>query len=252
VSERVPVSVSVCMATYNGERFVEEQLRSILDQLPSDGEILVVDDASTDGTVAVVTGMADPRIRVFVHADNRGYVSTFGEALERADGAAILLSDQDDVWVPGRLDLLVAALQQVDVVASNLALYPDGAPLPTPLGGTDWSLSASTSTHRIRNLLGVLTGSMPYFGCAMGMTASARSRILPFPAFLTESHDLWIALCGNADRSIAHVEQITVLRRLHDANTSPSRPRDLGTVMKARWMLVRAILVAYRRARRGR
>lgn len=252
MTERMPVSVSVCMATYNGARFVEEQLESILEQLPADGEVVVVDDASTDDTVAVVSAIGDPRIHVTVHEANSGYVATFEDALRLAGGAALVLSDQDDVWAPGRLDALVGALQNADVVASNLALYPDGAPLPTPFGGSDWHLSASTSTHRLRNSLGVLAGAMPYFGCAMAMRPSARSRILPFPAFLTESHDLWIALSGNAGRSMAHLEQVTVLRRLHDANTSPSRPRGPVEVLKARWMLVRAILVAYRRARRAR
>ncbi|MGN6126167.1 MAG: glycosyltransferase [Humibacter sp.] len=251
-AEGDPVSVSVCMATYNGARFVEEQLRSILEQLPADGEVVVVDDASTDDTVAVVTAIGDPRIRVSVHETNQGYVATFGEALQRAGGSALLLSDQDDVWTPGRLGTLVDALQHDDVVASNLALYPDHRPLPTPFGGPDWRLSASTSTHGVRNSLGVLAGAMPYFGCAMAMSARARDWIVPFPAFLTESHDLWIALCGNAGGTMRHLDEVTVLRRLHDTNASPSRPRGPGSVLKARWMLVRAILVAGHRARRRR
>ncbi|MHA7987251.1 glycosyltransferase [Rathayibacter sp. CAU 1779] len=251
MSEPERTSLSVCMATYNGARFVTEQLASILAQLPADGEVIVVDDASNDDTVDVIRALADPRLRILEHEANRGYVATFEDAIADASGEVILLSDQDDIWSDDHVAVLHAALENSDVVASNLKLLPDGRSLPSPFGGKNWRLPRQERQHPVRNTLGVLAGAMPYFGCAMGFRADARSLVLPFPEFLSESHDLWIALCGNLARSMAHADEATVLRRLHDANASPSRPRDVRTVLRARWMLVRAIREIRRRQRRA-
>ena len=101
--------VSVCMATYNGASFVSAQIESILAQLVDDDELVIVDDASTDDTVAVVESIGDPRIRIIRQNVNQGYVRTFERALREATGDVLLLSDQDDLWLPGRRDLLAQA-----------------------------------------------------------------------------------------------------------------------------------------------
>ncbi len=244
------ISISVCMASYNGAEYITEQLASILAQLPSDAEIVIVDDASSDDTAAVIESIEDRRIRLIRHSSNRGYVATFEEAIAEARGEILMLSDQDDVWPADHVRSLVDGLRGSDVVASNVALYPDAFPLPTPLGGRSWRLPDQRRQRPLRNMLGVLAGSIPYFGCAMGFRRQALSVILPFPSFLVESHDLWIALCGNACRSMSHVPGVTVLRRLHDSNASTSRPRKLRTVVRARWMLLRGAWEARRRVRR--
>lgn len=96
--------MSVCMATFDGEAWVGEQLRSILEQLGPEDEVGVIDDASADATLAAGQGFGDPRVRVIRNPVNRGLVSTFERALENAQGDIGFLSDQDDVWAPGRVD----------------------------------------------------------------------------------------------------------------------------------------------------
>ncbi|PFG32531.1 glycosyltransferase [Sanguibacter antarcticus] len=234
--------VSVCIATYNGERFVDEQLRSILDQLAPSDEVVVVDDASTDTTVAVVQAIADPRVRLVPADRNRGYVATFEAALAMATGEHVLLSDQDDVWVPGRVQLMVDALVDVDVVATNLGTLGGPESIRGPYGQADWHLRAADSRHPGRNILGTLAGNRPYYGCAMGVRRSALARVLPFPSYLDESHDLWIALYGNVFGSIQHVEARSLLRRFHEDNASPNRPRGPLAVVRSRAMLVRVVV----------
>lgn len=236
--------VSVCMATYNGERFVRAQVASILDELQPQDELVIVDDASRDSTVRVLQGIDDPRVIVRAREVNRGYVRTFEEAISLATGDIILLSDQDDVWVPGRRELFVAALAEAEVAASNLELLDSGDPLPHPITRRPWRLRADQSAQGLRNNLRILAGVAPYYGCAMGFRRDVRERILPFPGLLTESHDLWIALFGNAHRTMRHIESVTTRRRIHDANASPSRPRGIGPVLKARVMLLRAWVTA--------
>ena len=123
------VPVSVAMATYNGSAHVAEQLASILEQLGPRDEVVVVDDASTDDTLAVLRSFEDPRLRVVESPVNRGYVRAFESALAEVRGEIVLLADQDDVWLPGRVELLARALVDHQVAASNLVVLGTGAPL---------------------------------------------------------------------------------------------------------------------------
>ena len=237
------------MATYNGAAYVEHQLRSILDELEPTDEVIVVDDASTDDTVRIVGAVADPRVRLVRQPKNRGYVRTFETALLAARGDVLLLADQDDEWIPGRRALLVAAATRHGVAASNLVLLDSGQPLRSPVTGRPWLLRRESSAHRRRNELGILAGDMPYFGCAMAVRRDILFHFAPFPPFLTESHDLWIATVANRGRYMWHVEEPTIRRRVHDANASTPRPRGIRQVLASRWMLVRAYFEAGRRLR---
>ncbi|WP_210648775.1 glycosyltransferase [Nocardioides sp. SYSU D00065] len=246
-------AVSVAMATYNGSAYVEEQVRSILVQLDAGDELVVVDDASTDETVAVVRAIGDARVRLLESPVNRGYVRTFETALRECRHDLLFLADQDDVWPEGRTDAMVAALATADVVAGNLVLLGSGRRLSPPLGGGEWVLHDADSTRHVRNVAGILAGMRPYYGCAMALRREALDTVLPFPSLLIESHDLWLALCGNLRGSIRHLEDVVVLRRQHDANqTTPDRPRGVVPALRSRLMLLRAVAVAVRRVRRRR
>ena len=243
-------TVSVCMATYNGSRFVAEQLSSILDQLGPNDEVVVVDDASTDSTIDVIEGMRDPRIVIHRNDRNRGYVRSFARAIELSTADVIVLSDQDDIWVEGRLDALVTATEAHDVVASNLKLLDSEQPLRSPLTGRPWLLSPDDDGRRLRNELRILAGDAPYFGCAMALRRDALALVMPFPDYLRESHDLWIATAANAAGRLGHLAQTTVLRRVHDDNASTSRPRGLTAALRSRALLIRLWREARRRVRR--
>lgn len=243
------VPVSVAMATYNGSAHVAEQLASILAQLGPDDEVVVVDDASSDDTVDILASVADPRVRVLPGAVNRGYVRAFEAALTAARGEVVLLSDQDDVWLPGRRDAMVEALRGHQVVATNLTTLGGPDALQGPFGQPDWRLGPRDDDRRMVNLLGIVAGLRPYYGCAMGVRRDALATVLPFPAHLVESHDLWLAMYGNLTGSITHLDRRTVARRLHDDNATPSRPRGPRAVLVSRARLVRALLDLRRRVR---
>lgn len=244
------------MATYRGEKYIGEQVSSILEQLAPGDELVIVDDASPDETVQIIRSFDDPRIRLIEQATNLGYVHTFEHALAEARGDVLLLSDQDDLWAPGRVDAMCAALEHADVVASNLDLLAvdtsgfaatSGQPIQGPLGIREWRLPRIGKRAPRRNALGIVLGVMPYFGCAMGMRKSFADTALPLPSWLTESHDLWIALCGNLSGQISHIDTVTTYRRLHDNNASPSQPRSLPMVVRSRLLVFRMIREARRR-----
>lgn len=248
--QEVGPAVSVCMATYNGAAYVEEQLASVLTQLGDADEVVVVDDGSSDDTVAMIRAVGDPRVRVLESDQNAGYVRAFERALTQARGDYLLLCDQDDVWRPGRVAAMVEALADAHVVAANLGTLGGEPRIRGPYGQEDWHLRAAHSRRHRGNIVGVLIGNRPYYGSAMGLRREALTRVLPFPAFLVESHDLWIALYGNLARSITHLELRVTDRRLHTSNASTAAPRAHTTVVRSRILLVRSLRELRRRVRR--
>ena len=240
--DALTVRVSVCLAAYDGAAHIGEQLASILRQLGPHDEVVVVDDASADETVAVVEAIGDPRICLVRNEINVGYVRAFERAMTLSRGSFVLLSDQDDVWVPGRLEAMLDALASTAVVATSVAVL--GEPLQPPR----WPLRARDSTRHVANVVATMIGVRCYTGCAMGLRRDILSSALPIPAWVSESHDLWFGLVGNTHRQMTHLEHPSVTRRLHDANQTPLHWRSLRVILRARWMLARALVVAVRRS----
>jgi glycosyltransferase involved in cell wall biosynthesis len=235
------VRASVCMASYNGSAYIAEQLTSILEQLGPADELVIVDDASTDATRDVVRAFGDQRIRLIEAAANQGYVKSFEQAVLASRGSRIFLADQDDVWVAGRLELMLNALEEYQVVASNFDVLGGGPRPSIP------RLRSGDSMRRGANLAGVLVGYRAYYGCGMAFRREVLEVFAPVPPYLHESHDLWLAVCGNILGSIGHLDESTLLRRIHGENATPQGWRSLRIILAARVVLLRLIGEAVRR-----
>ncbi len=237
------IRVSVCLAAYRGEAYIEEQVVSILDQLGPDDELVVVDDASPDATYRLVAALTDPRVRLSRNDTNRGYVRTFETALTTARGDYLFLADQDDVWLPGRVDSMLDALTHHAVVSTSVAVI--GEPIEPPR----FRLRTRDSSRHAANIFAVMIGYRPYTGCAMAFRRDIFDSVVPIPAFVFESHDLWLALVANTHRQNVHLQEPSVARRLHDANQTPLGWRGPGEILRARWMKARCLVAAMARAR---
>lgn len=212
------MKISVCMATYNGARFVCEQLDSILYQISHNDEIVIVDDCSKDNTVDLIRAYSDTRIRIFCNSENLGVNKTFEKAISLACGEYIFLSDQDDIWCPGRMKTMKDALDISNVLlVSTLFSCIDGD------GNTCSTLSpmlhSLDSNRYIRNIFGIFLKKRSYYGCAMAFRYELKKIILPFP-FYIESHDLWIAFAANICCSNLHLEYCSLLHKVHGENAS--------------------------------
>lgn len=210
--------VSVCMATYNGQRYIQEQMASILEQLGQDDEVVVVDDCSTDATLSTIAAFNDPRIKVFKNAHNSGHVASFSRVLSLGEGETLIMADQDDLWLPRRVSKMVAALASPEhkCLSSNSEFMHDtGARMRYDCEG----VTAASSTDYAGNIWSIFTGRRRYYGCAMAISKDFRSVILPIPAYV-ESHDLWIAMAGNMARANVHLDDATLVRRVHGNNAS--------------------------------
>ena len=215
--------ISVVLATCNGERFLADQLASILAECGPDDEVLILDDGSRDGTLAILEGFRDGRLRIERNVRNLGPKRTFGRGLAMARHGTIFLADQDDLWLPGRIAVMLAALDdaRADVVFTNATyIDADGHPVSFPMP----PLIASQSRDRLGNLMRIFLGRAGYYGCAMALRADFRALLLPIPRVM-ESHDLWIALVANAVGRLVHLDAVTLQRRIHGSNVSVIRRR---------------------------
>jgi glycosyltransferase involved in cell wall biosynthesis len=236
---------SVCMATYNGQRFLDRQMTSILAQLGPDDEVVVVDDGSSDGTVDMLRNFGDPRITLLQNPQNMGVNATFERAMAEARGDVIFLSDQDDVWLPGRLEFMAKACQRpgIDFVVTNYSVIDaEENVIGTGLAAR---LHSDDDHHTFRNVVGILSGKMNYYGCAMAMTARFRDVALPFPPNI-ECHDLWLAMIANISKTIAHLEEDSLAHRVHGKNASIVQ-RPLLRKVLARIDMLHQILLAWKR-----
>ncbi|WP_144599927.1 glycosyltransferase [Arthrobacter sp. AG367] len=241
------VRVSVCMAAYNGSEFIAEQIESILPQLGPNDELLIVDDESTDDTVARIEAVQDSRVVLHRNKQNLGYVRTFEKAIWLSSGNYIFLSDQDDIWVPGRLDKMLAALADKSMVVTNCKHF----------GGEsgrfhDIRLRSRDSQKHFRNLLGIVIGYRLHWGCAMAFKSNLKELALPFPSHMSESHDQWLAMCGNFSKSIAYLEDDTILHRLHNENLTPRKMRGISKIVRARAAFLANLVTLALRSRRRR
>ena len=236
------VRVSVCMATYDGAAWVGEMARSVLAELGERDELVVVDDASSDATCQVLTALDDPRIRLLRNETNAGSVRSFERALAAAAGDYLLLADQDDVWVSGRLEAMVAALDRARVVADERRrtrasrwtrrdgrCRPPTRPGTPPMSRRCCSESGGTSAARWAY------AATPWRWCCRSRPGS--------PSRTTSGS----GIVGNALGSISHLQAASVQRRLHDSNQTPEGWRSLPQILRARLMLARCVVEARRR-----
>lgn len=237
------------MATYNGAPYLREQIESILTQLEAGDELVVVDDASTDDTLATLEKLSDARVRIFRNERNLGHVATFSRVIGLARHDVIVTSDQDDRWIAGRLTQLLQSLSTSGalLVSSNMTFIDaTGRAMDFP----SHELRARDSRRRWLNVARIFSGRTGYYGCAMAFRSALRRSILPIPAYV-ESHDLWIALAANLLRRNEHLEAATIERRVHSSNASIVR-RKLSARLYSRWIHVRSILELLRRDRAAR
>lgn len=176
--------ISVCIATYNGSLYIKEQLESILNQLSHNDEVIVSDDSSTDDTLKIVKSFKDPRIKIFDENKFKSPIFNFENAITKAKGNYIFISDQDDKWLPDKVKIMVEELQKYDLVISN-AYIGDSALNIVKDSYFEWR---NSKTGICKNLL-----KNSYLGCCMAFKRKMLVKILPFPKKIP-MHDMWIGM----------------------------------------------------------
>lgn len=231
--------VSVALASYNGCRWLPQQLDSVLRQLAADDEVVVVDDGSTDDTPACVHRVGDARVRLIASPVNVGVRSSFGRALSACRARHVFLCDQDDVWLPGKRDTLLAALQAGATLALSDAevIDADGHVIEPSFMARRGGFRGGVIHTLVKNR---------YLGCAMAFRRELLDWVLPIPADVP-MHDMWIGALAALHGRVAYIDRPLMKYRRHGGNVSPERRAGMAQMLAWRWRLLR--LVASRQLR---
>ena len=206
------MKISVCMATYNGEKYIKEQLDSILLQLSENDEVIISDDSSTDNTVETIKSFNDNRIKIYKNTKAKGYTRNFENALEKASGHIIFLSDQDDVWVEDKVKKMTKILENYDFVVSDNSIVNENLEV---ISKSHFEVY-KTDKGFIRNLL------LPrYVGACMALKKNVLEKSLPFPENVKLcAHDYWISLIAEMYFKSYKLDEQLLLYRRHSSNAS--------------------------------
>lgn len=207
--------ISVCMATRNGEAYLPAQLASILPQLSKSDEVIISDDRSEDSTRTIIENYRDPRLKL-VSSPHRGVVANFENALQYANGHFIFLADQDDVWQPDKIGIMMKHLKNRSLVVCDCAVT--NAVLQTIIPSYfAWNRSRPGV---IKNLL-----RNSYMGCCLAFQRKILARALPFPKGIPV-HDQWLGLVAETFYDVEFIDQPLVLHRRHERNASSTASRS--------------------------
>jgi glycosyltransferase involved in cell wall biosynthesis len=235
-------SVVVVMATYNGERFLNEQLESILNQTIKPRLIFVSDDRSSDGTCEIIRRYSEEAtVEVAVNAQNLGVIGNFKNAVNRVQGRDyIALSDQDDVWLPEKLEVLYTRLGAIDDGITPAMVYSDLVVVDrnrNVLNQSFWNeLGQDGYQHNLQTLL---FGNF-VTGCTILMNQQMADHFKDMPIDVP-MHDYWLALIGFSFGKVESVAAPLVLYRKHDANVAHSENYQKETNLKRRLGQLRRI-----------
>lgn len=201
--------ISIAIATYNGDKYLAEQLDSILQQTYSATEIIIIDDCSHDNTWNILQKYANqyPQIKLHQNNANLGACLSFAKAISLCNGDYIALADQDDVWLPNKLLILI------DNIGDSLLIHSDAFIVDENL-----NIFANTFSKGVMNQ----TNFIDYLfannvtGCTCMFTRALISKSFPMPEFYM--HDHYLAIAASYLGTIKYLPQPLIYYRQHTAN----------------------------------
>lgn len=223
------MKISVCIATYNGQKYIAAQLESILKQLSVNDEVVISDDSSTDRTVDVIKEFNDNRVRLYEHNRSHNPVFNFENALKKTSGDIIFLSDQDDIWLDNKVKVMVKLLHSYDLVVCDCILIDEDE---TVLNDSFFELRGSGPGF-IRNIY-----KNSYLGCCIAFKRHILEKALPFPKAIP-MHDMWLGMIGELFGKTYFCREQLVKYRRHGNNFSPTLGKNTYSVaQKFRFRLI--------------
>lgn len=213
--------IDVLLATYNGEKYLREQIDSILNQTYSNIRLVISDDCSKDNTREIIKEYEekDDRIVSYFHEKNLGYVKNFEFLLTKVENDIYMLSDQDDVWLPTKIEHTYNKMVETnaDLVFTDLEVVDENLKMMYPSFNDYMKLSRKIKKYKTDYRLQYL------YNCVSGCTLMSKKKfldmILPIP---TQSkyaiHDTWIATAIANNGKVEYLDEKTILYRQHGNN----------------------------------
>jgi len=227
--------ISVVIAVYNGEKYIKDQLNSILGQIDDSTEVIISDNGSIDNTCQIIKEFKDSRIKLYENLENKGSTFNFEYGLKKASGNIIFLSDQDDVWLENKFAICIKWLEEFDVVVTDCKIV--NADLDV-LHESYFSYSRS-GKGIIKNLI-----KSSYLGCCMAFKRKVLQIATPFPSDIAKSyiHDIWIGFVSECFFSSYFINTPLLLFRRHRETLSSAgdkSPFSFRQKFVFRWKIVK-------------
>jgi len=214
------MKISVVVCTYNGEKFIKEQLKSILEQSLKPNEIIICDDKSKDNTVIEakkILKFYDVPYRIEINKENLGVVKNFEKAIDLTTGDVIFLSDQDDIWNKKKIELTI---KEFDKDKSCVMVFSDAKLVNEKrekIGANLWeTLNFSIEQFKNNNFLSILLNRCVVTGATMAIKRELFDKTKPFQSFWI--HDGWLAINAPLYGSIKAIEKPLIEYRQHNNN----------------------------------
>lgn len=226
--------ISVAMATYNGEKYIKEQVDSILKQLTQNDELVVSDDSSTDKTLSILNSYNDSRIKIY-KGPKLGVKQNFNNAIEKCLGRYIFLADQDDIWIDNKVNKILEIFENKNCTC----VVHDAIVFDSNTNDIIYD-----SFYKLRNskkgiIKNIIKNS--YIGCCMAFDSKMKEQILPIPNDI-QMHDQWIGIINDKYGKVIFIKDKLLKYRRHNNNVSSLKHHyPLKKMIKNRYNLINKI-----------
>lgn len=227
-------SISVAMATYNGEKYIKEQINSILKNLNQNDELVISDDGSKDATLNIISNFNDNRIKV-INGPQKGVIKNFENAIKNCKGKYIFLADQDDLWLDNKVEKVLETFEQRKckaIVHDAIVVNGDMTKVIMP----SYFENRKTKKGKIINFL-----KPSYLGCCMAISSDLLNAVFPFPDEV-EMHDRWIGSIYDTFDKVEFLNIPLIKYRRHENNVSQMHRNGVFTIIRNRLYLLKELL----------
>lgn len=228
--------ISVCIATYNGEKYIREQLDSIISQLDKNDEIIISDDGSSDKTISIIESYTDSRIVLYKNSF-KNVVLNFEFAIGKSKGDYIFLSDQDDIWSNDKVECYMECFLKNSNITTLISDFQIIDQNGLNLDGVYKKNKFSTSL--LKNII-----VNNFIGCTMAFTSNTKNAILPFPKNIA-MHDWWIGTYSIIYGKVNFIDKRLHFYRRHDTNVTKEEGAKVGIKLKWRINLIANLVIRY-------
>lgn len=204
--------ISVCIATYNGEKYIHRQLETILSQLTAEDEIIISDDNSTDNTLDIIKSFGSPNIHIYINNGDHGYTPNFENALKHAKGEYIFISDQDDIWAQNKVQTCMKHLKKYSLVIHDADIIDEKE-----------DYLADSFYQQRKSKSGLINNIIRYsfLGCCTALRREVLIKALPFlPNHKMCTHDNWLFVVAGTFFNTIMIDDKLIHYRRHKGNVS--------------------------------
>lgn len=226
--------ISIAMATFNGEKYIYEQLKSILNQLKEKDEVIISDDGSLDNTLKIIKSFNDKRIKIY-NGPKKGIIKNFENAIKNCNGKYIFLADQDDIWMKNKIDTVLKLFETNNFTCIVHDAQVFNSKTNNIICNSFFEFRKS-SKGIIRNII-----KNSYIGCCMAFDRKIINKILPIP-YSIEMHDQWIGILNEKYGKVDFIKDKLIKYRRHDDNASQMNHYPLSKMILNRFKLTKEIL----------